>query len=188
MSRALFATILLSTLAAAGAALAGPSLNEAWYVKKDAGGAAMLTDRAACVVDAQQFGVDRASDFSNPEYGSLTALGAALDEGGLRGDAKQAVRRAVRDACMQKKGWKRIDVSDEDSKLLKKANARNTTALDAWMTANAPKPVPVVVAPPPAPARAEAPAAAAPVKSAPLAPVSAAAAAPVKTPDPAPKP
>jgi hypothetical protein len=173
MTRALFATILLSALTVAGAATAGPSLNEAWYVKKDTAGAAMLTDRAACVIDAQQFGVDRASDFSNPEYGSLTALGAALDEGGLRGDAKQAVRRAVRDACMQKKGWARIDVSDADAKALKKAKGRNTEALDAWLVANTPKPKPT------------APPVATPVSVTASAPTAAADAPQPKAPDPA---
>lgn len=142
----LAAAAALGGLSVATTALAGPSLAEAWYVKKDAKADAMLTDRAACVIDAQQFGVDRASDFSNPEYGSLTALGAALDEDALHGGAKQAVRRAVRDACMQKKGWTKVDVSETDAKALKKAGQRNTGPLDAWMSANADK-----VPPPPAP-------------------------------------
>lgn len=183
MNRALFAIILLPVLAAAGAASAGPALKDAWYVKTDGAAVAMLTDRTACVTEAEQFGVDRASDFSNPEYGSLTALGAALDDGSLRGGAKQAVRRAVRDACMQKKGWARVDPTDEDAKLLKKASVSKPDALDAWMTANTPKPAPVVVsAPPPAPGAAPAPAA----DSSPAQAASATEAATPKTPDPAP--
>jgi hypothetical protein len=132
----------------AAPALAAPGLDQSWFVRaKDASAQAMLSDRAACVQEAEQFGVDRASDFSNPEYGSLTALGAALDEDALHGGAKQAVRRAVRDACMSKRGWTRIDPAEADVKLLKKASAKRPEALDAWMKANADK-----AAPPPAPA------------------------------------
>jgi hypothetical protein len=184
MIRAVFATVLLSAMAATGAACAGPSLKDAWYVKADGVASEMLADRATCVNDAEQFGVDRASDFSNPEYGSLTALGAALDDGSLRGGAKQAVRRAVRDACMQKRGWTRVDPAEADIKPLKKASAREPDALQAWMAANAPKPAPVVVvAPPPAPAS-DAPTAA----PAPVPPPDPAETATPKTPDPAPRP
>jgi hypothetical protein len=149
MNRAFSAAIVVAAMAIATTAMAKPSLDDAYFVKKDAAGQAMLADREACVTEAEQFGVDRASDFSNPEYGSLTALGAALDEGGFSGNAKQAVRRAVRDACMQKRGWKRINPSEADAKILKKANARHPEALDAWILANAPKPPPVITAPPP---------------------------------------
>jgi len=169
MNKAMFAAVLAAGCAAVAApALAAPSLTEAWYARVDGKGAEMLTDRAACVVEAQQFGVDRANDFSNPEYGSLTALGAALDEDALHGGAKAAVRRAVRDACMQKKGWTRVDVSEADAKTLKKANARNTGALDAWMAANAPKPKPA--APVATPASATTPGAAQPKTPDPAAP------------------
>lgn len=178
MKRAMFAAVLAAGAAFAVPALAAPSLSDAWYVKAGGKGADMLADRTACVTDAQQFGVDRATDFSNPEYGSLTALGAALDEDALHGGAKAAVRRAVRDACMQKKGWTRIDVSDADAKTLKKANSRNTGALDVWLVANTPKPKPA--APAVTPVSATSPSAAA---------VSAPGAAQPKTPDPAaPKP
>lgn len=159
-----FAFVLgLGMCSAAAPALAGPSLSEAWFVRSDdATAQAMLADRAFCVEQASQFGVDRASDFSNPEYGSLTALGAALDEDALHGGAKQAVRRAVRDACMKKRGWTRLDPSDADAKLLKKASARNPDALEAWLKANRPAP------PPPAPAPAPV---AIPASSTPPAPV-----------------
>lgn len=148
MSRARFAFVFgLGLSALAAPALAGASLSEAWFVRaKDASAATMLADRTECVAQAEQFGVDRASDFSNPEYGSLTALGAALDEDALHGGAKQAVRKAVRDACMSKRGWARVDPSDEDVKLLKKTSLRKPEALDAWIKANADK-----APPPPAP-------------------------------------
>jgi hypothetical protein len=148
MSRALSAFVLgLGASALAVPACAGASLSAAWFVRaKDATASAMLADRTECVSQAEQFGVDRASDFSNPEYGSLTALGAALDEDALHGGAKQAVRRAVRDACMSKRGWTRVDASEADAKLLKKANAHHPDDLDAWIKANADK-----APPPPAP-------------------------------------
>lgn len=147
-----FALLLgLGACGLAAPAIAGPSLRDAWFVRaKDATAAAMLDDRAFCVDQAEQFGVDRASDFSNPEYGSLSALGAALDDDALHGGAKQAVRRAVRDACMGKRGWTRVDPAEDQIKLLKKASARNPEALDAWIKANADK-----AAPPPAPPRPE---------------------------------
>lgn len=150
MPKARFAFILgLGLSALAAPAFAGASLSDAWFVRaKDATASAMLADRSYCVSQAEQFGVDRASDFSNPEYGSLTALGAALDEDALHGGAKQAVRRAVRDACMSKRGWTRVDPSDEDVKLLKKTSARKPDALEAWLKANADK-----AAPPPQPVK-----------------------------------
>jgi hypothetical protein len=157
MSRARFAFVLgLGLTALAAPALAGASLSEAWFVRaKDASAATMLADRAECVAQAEQFGVDRASDFSNPEYGSLTALGAALDEDALHGGAKQAVRKTVRDACMSKRGWARVDPSDEDAKLLKKTSLRKPEALDAWIKANADKAPPPAAPKPKAPAKTE---------------------------------
>ena len=141
----------LSALLACAALLAGPAragdaYDDRYFVKIGATGHDLLADRAECRRQALTLGSSAAA-YSDPQYGALSALGAAIDSDALHGDGlRRRMRDAVLESCMKRQGWTPLQPDAEDARALARASGRRPEVLDAWLTAHQPPP-----APPPAP-------------------------------------
>ncbi len=141
--RAGLATIL--ALAAAGAALpamAREDFSNAFFVRRGATASEMFKDRSQCTAKALDLG-DSAAEYSDPQYGALSAMGDALDEDQLHDSGlRKRLRRAILDHCMEQLGWAPLDPERGEAKAIAKASPRKPEALDAWLTAHEPPPAP----------------------------------------------
>jgi hypothetical protein len=140
----------LLTAALAGAA-AGPALaarepfDDLFFVKSGATAAAMFADRTACTREALALDLgSSAAAYSNPQYGALAAMGAALDSDALHsGGLKKRMQRAALFSCMHRRGWQERELGPGDRQVAR-ARPDRPQALDAWLKANEP-----AAAPPP---------------------------------------
>jgi hypothetical protein len=127
---------VLAALAAAPAH-AG-SYDKIFFVKAGGTAQSMWADRDACSKIAEQVGLQRGGEaYSDPDYGMISAMGAALESDSMQSYGK-VVRRAALAKCMEKRGWTQADPSDADEKAVRHANAKSPEALDNWIKANAP--------------------------------------------------
>ena len=138
---------LALALAAAGVLAAAPAwardlYDDAFFVRPHATAADLFQDRAQCRDTASHMS-DTDASYSNPRYGALSAMGSALDEDALHdGGLHGRLQRAVFDDCMKQRGWTPAEVSNDESRMLLRANARHPDALDAWLKAHEPPPEP----------------------------------------------
>lgn len=144
-------TVAAALLAAAPALAA--SYDKVFFVKRGATAAAMFEDRDACTKVAEGVMIGRSGQsYSDPDYGVLSAMGAALDADYSNGGGVQkAVSRAALEKCMEKRGWTQRKPNEDQEKAVRKASRKDPSALDAWLKANEP-----AEAPPPATAVANA--------------------------------
>ena len=198
MRRIFLPALTAAVLCAAAPALAGEH-DRTFFVKRGGGAIAMLDDRDACIKIAEAISMGRGGEaYSDPDYGMISAMGAALESGALENGSGvgKAVRRAALEKCMEKRGWSQLNPSEADERAIRKASRKDPAALDAWLKANEPAmvqtvsspasaaPAPAAAVPTPAAAQAApSDAAAAAAAPAPVAPVPAAeaAAAPAPT-------
>jgi hypothetical protein len=179
MRRIVLPALTVAAVFAAGPALAG-TYDKVFFVKRGATAAAMYDDREACTKVAESVGLGRGGEaYSDPDYGMISAMGAALETGSLETGSGigKAVRRAALEKCMEKRGWTHKTVPEAEEKAIRRASRKDPAALDAWLKANEPAMV-QTVATPPAPAATPAMAAVTPAVPAAAAPAAAASAAP----------
>jgi hypothetical protein len=180
MRKIVLPVVTAAALLAAAPALAG-SVDKVFFVKRGGTAAAMFEDREACAKIAENVGLQRGGEaYGDPDYGMLSAMGAALDADSMNGGVHKAVRRAALEKCMEKRGWSQQDPADGEEKAVRKASRKNPSALDAWLKANEPAVAQAAAAPAPT---AGAPAV---VQAAAAAPMVAQATASAVTPAPAP--
>jgi len=142
--------------AALACAAAGPALAErqpfddVFFVKRGGTAEAMFADRAGCRKEALALELgSSAAAYSNPQYGALAAMGAALDSDQLHaGGLKKRMQRAALLSCMRRFGWEQRDLGPGDRDAAR-ASLKKPEALDAWLKANEP------AAPPPQAAQTE---------------------------------
>jgi len=117
-----------------------------FFVKPGATALAMFDDRDACAARADALDVEQAGNYSDPEFGSLAAMAAALQQDDQAGGGKlrATVRRVALERCMERRGWTLLEPGPEDSKAIRKASRKRPEALDAWLKTHESK------APPPA--------------------------------------
>ena len=136
---------LALALAATGALAAGPAwardlYDDAFFVRPHATAAELFQDRAQCR-DTSNHLSDADAAYSNPRYGALSAMGSALNEDALHdGGLQSRLQRAVFDDCMKQRGWTPSELSNDDSRMLRRASARHPEALDVWLKAHEPTP------------------------------------------------
>ena len=137
MRRLTLPCLFLMASLAATSAHAG-AYDKVFFVKAGGTAQAMWADRAACGKIADNIGLQRGGEaFSDPDYGMISAMGAALESDSMQSYGKE-IRRAALEKCMEKHGWSQLDPADADEKAIRHANARQPEALDNWIKANAP--------------------------------------------------
>ena len=124
---------------AAGPAMAGEPFDDLFFVRHGADAQAMFFDRAECRKEALALGLgSSAAAYSNPQYGALAAMGAALDTGQLHGGGlRKRMQLAVMNSCMKRLGWEPRELAPGD-KAVAHATPRRPEALNAWLKANEP--------------------------------------------------
>jgi len=153
---------LAAGLLVAGPALAGEPFDGVFFVRYGGAATAMLQDREACTREAFSLG-GTALQYSDPNYGAVSAMGEALDSDALHeGGLHRRLARAVFVDCMKRQGWMELDPDRDEAKALGHASLRHPEALDAWLTAHDPPEAPP---PPPPPGSAMAPSTRTPVPS-----------------------
>jgi hypothetical protein len=141
MRRLAFPCLFVMAALAAAPAHAG-AYDKVFFVRAGGTAQAMWADRDACTKIAENVGLHRGGEaFSDPDYGMISAMGAALESDSMQSYGKE-VRRAALEKCMEKHGWTQLDPDDGDEKAVRHANAKQPEALDAWIKANAPAPAP----------------------------------------------
>jgi hypothetical protein len=127
--------------AAAGPALAGREpFNDLFFVKHGGTAQAMFADRAACTREALALDLgSSAAAYSNPQYGALAAMGAALDSDALHsGGLMKRMQRAALFSCMHRLGWQERDLGPDDRQVAR-SSLKRPDALQAWLDAHAPE-------------------------------------------------
>src|SRR5690349_10554334 len=114
-------TILPLITAAAAVFAAAPALaasyDKVFFVKRGGTAAAMFDDRDACTKVAQGIVIGRSGEsYNDPDYGMLTAMGAALDADSMNGGVQKAVSRAALEKCMEKRGWTQRNPNEDEEK------------------------------------------------------------------------
>lgn len=99
-----FAAVLTATLALAACATP-TSPQSGWEPRGDADFAA---DNAACTREASEANLRSPDAYSNATFGAAAAAGRQLDQDYRPGTANR-VFAAVRDSCMERKGWKPVE-------------------------------------------------------------------------------
>ena len=95
------AVALVATLLLAACATSAPQT--AWKPRSDA---KLSTDQAACVAEANAANLKSMDAYSNATFGAAAAAAGHLDRDYRPGTADR-VYMAVRDSCMERKGWVR---------------------------------------------------------------------------------
>jgi hypothetical protein len=149
MSAPVMRKLTLPSLFLLAAFLATPALagayDKVFFAKVGGTAQAMWADRTTCAKIAEAVGLQRGGEaYSDPDYGMISAMGAALESDSMQSYGKE-IRRAALEKCMEKRGWTQVDLADADEKAVRHANAKQPEALDNWIRANAP-----AAAPPPA--------------------------------------
>jgi hypothetical protein len=95
--------ILPLMLALAGCASEAPPPPLSWT-----GGdpAHLAADKAACAHESAGVDINEATGYSDPRYGTTSAMAAAINRDAPLSDQHAAVRAAAFAACMTDKGWK----------------------------------------------------------------------------------
>jgi hypothetical protein len=136
--------LLLS--AAAAALMAAPALaaeqqpfDDMFFVRRGADAQAMFFDRDQCRKEALALGMgSSAAAYSNPQYGALAAMGAALDSDQLHnGGLRKRMQLAVMNTCMKRMGWEPHELTPGD-RAVAHASLKHPEALNAWLKANEP--------------------------------------------------
>jgi hypothetical protein len=149
MRKIVLPVVTFAALFAAAPALAG-SFDKVFFVKRGGAALEMFEDRDACTRIAENVGLQRNGEaYSDPDYGMISAMGAALDADTMNGGVGKAVRRAALEKCMEKRGWSQVDPAEAEEKAVRRASRKDPTALDAWLKAN--EPAVVQATAPPAP-------------------------------------
>ena len=93
----------LAALCALTCACATDPAPTVWTPRADAN---LEADLAACTQDANNVDLRSPSAFSDARYGAAAAMAREMDRGELRNHSEREIYAAVRDSCMQDKGWK----------------------------------------------------------------------------------
>jgi hypothetical protein len=156
---------------AAGVLASAPALarehqdyEDLFFMRAKATAQGFFQDRSSCRYQAAHVS-DNAAEYTEPEYGALSAMGSALDEYQLHeGGLHKRLQQAAFTECMEHLGWTPADLTPEEIRELKKADPRHPELLDAWLKTHEPPPEPVAAtaakpAPPAKPAATAPPAA-----------------------------
>lgn len=143
MTRAFLVLALAGSWLAASQAAAREPYDDHFFVKHGGSGAEMISTRAECRREAVSIS-SASSSYSDPNYGALAAMGAALDSDQLHnGGIQRRMEIAVLNNCMGRSGWTPLEPTRDEAKAVSKANLKRPEALDAWIKAHeppAPKP------------------------------------------------
>ena len=94
---------LLAVLALAGCASAPPQPPISWSGRDPA---RLAADKANCRKDSAGIDINAAEGYSDPRYGTTSAMAAALNRDSPLTDQRAAMGAAAFAACMADKGWK----------------------------------------------------------------------------------
>jgi hypothetical protein len=136
-----FAIAVAGLVMASGAAQARDLYDDLFFVRTHASAADLFQDRADCRNTALHMG-ENAATYSNPQYGAISAMSSALDEGELHdGGLRLRLQQAVFVDCMKEKGWVQATPTAEEQKLLMHASLRHPEALNDWLKSHEPPPM-----------------------------------------------
>jgi hypothetical protein len=96
---------LVGAMALTGCASAGdPKTTADAWVGGDQ--ARLAADTAACHRDAADIDVNQAENYSDPRYGTTSAMAAAIAEDNPLTNTRPQIKAATFAACMSDKGWR----------------------------------------------------------------------------------